>query len=202
MPYTLRSFRAGLLTVLAVGSIFFTVGCGGDEESAPSADDPAASTSPDSDEAAPDAGESDPEVFDTDPCELLTDADVKDILGTAAKGESQVEGDAETGQPGQCLWEADGSVDLAAPNETPFSVAVAAGDVAWYTNNQPLVEEDASFEQVTGIGDEAFAGDTRGGFQVGGAGITVELGISADPASHDTVVDVLERVEANYSPPD
>lgn len=201
MPSTRGSMRTALLTVLAAGAIVLAVGCGDDEESTPAVDTSATATSSESDEAALGDAESDPQVFDTDPCGLLTDADVKEILGGSAKGESQVEGDAETGQPGQCLWEAGGSVDLAAPNDSPFSVAVAAGDQAWYVNNQSLVEQDASFEQVTGIGDEAFAGDTRGGFQVGGAGITVELGIAADPASHDTVVDVLERVEANYAPP-
>lgn len=73
-----------------------------------------------------------------------------------------------------------------------------AGDEAWYANSRSLVEEDESFEEPDGIGDEAWAGNTRGGVLIGDAGITVELGISADPGSHDVTVDALERVEANY----
>lgn len=191
--------RRVLVSLLAAGALTLVPGCGDDEDSNDSADAPAeTSSAPETDDT--DAGATDPAVFDTDPCSLLTDADVKALLGKAVDGSLEVEGDAEAQQPGQCLWESGEAVDLAAPNDRPFTIIVSAGDQLWYDNNVSLVEEDESFEELEDLGDAAFAGNTRGGFLAGSAGITAELGISADPASHEVVLDALERVEANYEP--
>jgi hypothetical protein len=179
--------RRFALALLAASALALAPGCGDDDEPVDGGD-------------ATTAGATDAAVFDTDPCALLTDADVKALLGKAVEGKLEVEGDADALQPGQCLWESGEPVDLAAPSARPFSIIVSAGDQIWYDNNVSLVEEDESFEELDDLAEAAFAANTRGGFLAGGAGITVELGISSDPASHEVVLDALQRVEANYEP--
>ncbi len=185
-----------LVSLLAAGALALVAGCGDDEDSNDADAPPATASAPETDDA--DAAAPDAAVFDTDPCSLLTAADVKALLGKAVEGSLEVEGDAEALQPGQCLWESGEPVDLVEPNARPFSIIVSAGDRLWYDNNLSLVSDDESFEEIDGIADAAFAGNTRGGFLAGGAGITAELGISSDPASHRVVLDALERVAAGY----
>jgi hypothetical protein len=182
----------GALTV--AGALVLAAGCGDDDEPA----DERTTAAEETEATETESGTDTTAVFDTDPCSLLTEADVKALLGKAVDGKLEVEGDAEAQQPGQCLWESGEPVDLAAPNTTPSTIIVSAGDQLWYDNNVSLVEADESFEEIDGLADAAFAGNTRGGFLAGGAGITAELGISSDPASHEVVLDALERVEANY----
>ena len=184
-----------MLAVLVAALIAVAIGACGDDDETTTDKTPAQSQTGDPSFSA---SNHDSAGFDVDPCSLLTDEDVKAIMGESVEGELKAKANAETGQPGQCFWETGGAVDLAAKNATPFSVVVSAGDDAWYENNRGLVEEDESFEEPDGIGDEAFAGDTRGGALVDEAGITVELGISSAPSSHDAVVDALERAVANY----
>ena len=189
--------RQVIVALIAAGALALATGCGDDDEPVDSGDETTAAA-PETGE--PDAGATDAAVFDTDPCTLLSDADVKALMGKAVEGSLEVEGDAQTQQPGQCLWESGEPVDLTAPNTTPSSIIVSAGDQAWYDNNAILIEDDESFEELDDLGDAAFAGNTRGAILIGAAGLTAELGISADPSSHEVVLDALERVEANYEP--
>ncbi len=197
-----RHLRTLLMLFTAIAALSL-VACGDDEgESGEAAEEVSAATE-DASEQAEDvgfaAGNPDSAGFKVDPCTLLTEADVKALMGEPVNGDQRSKADPESGQPGQCFWELGGSVDLAAPNDTAFTVAVSAGDEAWYHNSRTLSEDDESYDEPSGIGDEAWAGDTRGGVLIGDAGLTVELGIAADPASQEVVLDALARVEANYS---
>jgi len=186
----IRGLGRSCLGALAVaGALVLAAGCGDDDEPAEEATTTAEASAAD-----------DPAVFETDPCSLLTSDDVKALMGKSVEGSLEVEGDAETQQPAQCLWESGEPVDLAAPNTTPSTIIVSAGDQAWYDNNAILIEDDESFEELDDLGDAAFAGNTRGAILIGPAGLTAELGISADPSSHEVVLDALQRVEANYEP--
>jgi hypothetical protein len=195
-----RARRAWIGAVCAAAAVSIA-GCGDDDDESAGTDETTTGGSVTSgsdsieDFASPNPDSS---GFAVEACSLLTEADVKKILGKAVEGKLRAKPDPESGQPGQCFWESGESVDLAAPHPVPFSVAASAGDGAWYANNLSLVEEDESFEALDGIGDEAFAGDTRGGVLIGDAGLTVELGIAAEPASHESAVDALERVASNY----
>ena len=169
----------------------------------------AGACSDDGDEAEPpDAGQTTAEpatdttvdaaaVFDRDACELLTDEQAGDLLGDAVTKEA-TPGDAATSQPSSCTWSgADASVDLGDPQLT--AITVFLGDRQIYDNTRVLAEDGETFEELDGLGDEAYAGDGEGGVLVGGAGITVTpIGSDAnDPATHDLVVDLLGILAGN-----
>ena len=180
---------AGLAAITLVA-----VGCGDDgyggdgSDSTTEASDVTETTAAPEDVAA---------VFERDACALLTDAQAAELLGDGVTKEASP-GDATIAQPATCTWSApDATVDLADPQ--PTALTVFLGDHQIYDNTRILAEDGATFEELDGIGDEAYAGDGEGGVLVGVAGITVTpIGTdSNDPATHDVVVEVLGLVAAN-----
>jgi hypothetical protein len=187
---TARGLLAAALAALAL----LLVACGGDDE------EPSATGAGEAAEEAEGGGEEAEETAapaEVDSCELLTEADVKDILGENVKGKSTSKADPSTGTPDTCLWELRGELDLSADNDDAFSVLVSAGDEAYFDSNELLVGEDESYEGLD-LGDDAYAGDTRGAVLIGGTSLVVQLGIAAEPESHEAVLDALDRVIANY----
>jgi hypothetical protein len=165
----------------------------------------AGACSDDGDEAEPpDAGQTTPsseaaaeaDVFARDACELLTDEQAGDLLGDAVTKEA-TPGEPATSQPSSCSWSGAGGVDLGDPQLT--GITVFLGDHQIYDNTRVLAEDGDTFEELDGVGDEAYAGDAEGGVLVGDAGITVSpIGTDAnDPATHDLVVDLLGLLAEN-----
>jgi hypothetical protein len=136
-------------------------------------------------------------VFDRDACALLTDAQAAELLGDGLTKEA-TPGDAATAQPATCTWSGpDAAVDFVDPQ--PTALTVFLGDHQIYDNTRILAEDGDTYEELEGIGDEAYAGDGEGGVMVGLVGITVTpIGTdSNDPATHDVVVDLLGLLAAN-----
>ncbi len=184
--------------VLLILGLLVAVGCGSDDDTEGTAQEAAEATE-EATAAAEDAvaeDENGGEVADVDPCTLLTDEDTKALLAKAVEGKTASKADPASGTPGSCLFELGGSVDLTEPK--PFSVGTTVADEFWFSSSMGLVEDDESFEELTGIGDQAFAGNTRAGALFGATAITVELGAPAGPESHDLAVEALERAVANY----
>lgn len=192
-----RGWRATVLVCGCTGLALVT-GCGGDDEAGETstATVEVATTATTTASTTTEAEDGSTALLALDPCSLLAESDVKAILGTAVEGELAVEPDPETGTPGRCAWEA-GGADLSDPDAV-FSIVVSTGDEAWYESNADLVAGDESFEELDGIADAAFAADTRAGLLSGGASLTVELGTASGPSSHETTLDALERLEANF----
>lgn len=188
-----------LAAIVAVGLVVVLIATCGDDDSEPGAsDEPAAEQSADA-EPAEDDGEAsdDSSPFARDACELLTDDDTEAILGERTEG-TFTPGEAESFTPGRCEWATGRPVQ---PNELRASgVAVFLGDEKIYDNTRIIAENGDDFEELDGIGDEAYAGGGEGGLRIGDAGITVTvIGVNTNsPDTHRLLVDILERIAANY----
>jgi Protein of unknown function (DUF3558) len=163
--------------------------------------DDAETTSPTTDSAEPGETtappEDDTDVFDRDACELLSDDQVAEVLGDGVASES-TPGDATIAQPAACTWSgADTTVDFTDPQ--PTGITVFLGDHQIYDNTRIIAEDGDTYEELDGIGDEAYAGDGEGGVLVGETGVTLTpIGADTnDPATHDLVVGLLGQVAAN-----
>ena len=169
--------------------LLVAAGCGDDAETT----EPVTQTEPVETTAAEDATA----VFDRDACELLSDDQVAAVLGDGVTSES-TPGDASIAQPAACTWSGpDSTVDFTDPQ--PTGITVFLGDHQIYDNTRILAEDGDTYEELDGIGDEAYAGDGEGGVLVGEIGVTVTpIGTDAnDPATHDLVVDLLGQVAEN-----
>ena len=136
-------------------------------------------------------------VFARDACELLSDDQVAEILGDGVTKEASP-GDASTSQPAACTWSGpDATVDFTDP--APTGLTVFLGDRQIYDNTQVLAEGDDTYEELDGVGDEAYAGGAEGGVLVGDVGVTVTpIGTDAnDPATHDLIVTLLGQLAEN-----
>jgi hypothetical protein len=187
---------------LSAAVILLVGGCGGDDEpdsaevprTSPVADQEAA---PVTDQAASAESRA---ALEQDPCELLTRADVEQVLGTPAKGKLVIGGDASAGEPGLCEWATGEPIDIDDPKRPPINIEVTAGDEAWFEQSRTRTEASDDYEQLEGIGDAAYFGLASGGVLVGGAGITVFAGglpIDASQHRRAVVADLLRRVAAN-----
>ena len=189
--------RLLLLLLAAIAAVVlvvvFVATCGDDDSEPEGSDEPAAEQAAGDGEPAADGAS----PFERDACELLTGADVETILGERVEG-TFTPGDAESFTPGRCEWATGNPVG---PNELRASgVAVFLGDEKIYDNTRVIAENGDDFEEFEGIGDEAYAGGGEGGLRVGDAGITVTvIGVNTNsPDAHRLLVDILERIAANY----
>ena len=135
--------------------------------------------------------------FDRDPSELLPEEQIEEVLGAAVTSES-APGDAATSTPSACLWSAqDQTIDLIDPRATGLTVFL--GDELIYQNTQLGAETTQTYEEIDGLGDAAFAGDSTGGVLVGEVGATVTpIGVNTnDPATHDLIVILVEDMAPN-----
>jgi hypothetical protein len=160
-------------------------------------DDGGEAEPPDAGQTTAGADEDVAAIFERDACELMTEEQAVELLGEGAWSYS-TDGEAEISQPSSCSWSAaDSSVDLGDPHLT--AIAIGLGDRQIYENTRVQAEDGDTYEELDGIGDEAFAGDASGGVVVGDMGITVyPLGTDAnDPATHDLVVELVGIVAQN-----
>lgn len=167
---------------LALVTVLAAAGCGDDGEASSTTTAAPADTTP---------------VFDREACDLLSDEQVAEVLGDGVTKES-TPGDASISQPAACTWSGpDASIDFTDPQ--PTGITVFLGDRQIYDNTQVLAEEDDTYEELDGVGDEAYAGGAEGGVLVGEVGVTVTpIGTDAnDPATHDLIVDLLGQLAAN-----
>ena len=188
MRLVVRAIALAAITLVAVGCGDDGYGGGGPDPTTEATEVTETTAAPEDAAAA---------VFDRDACALLTDAQAADLLGDGVTKEA-TPGDATIAQPATCTWSGpDATVDFADPQ--PTALTVFLGDRQIYDNTRILAEDGATFEELDGIGDEAYAGDGEGGVMVGVAGITVTpIGTdSNDPATHDVVVEVLGLLAAN-----
>jgi hypothetical protein len=187
-----RMRLGGWVAVLAAVTLL-SAGCGDDSDNG---DAPAGGVTTNETTADTEAADA-TDVFDRDACELLTDDQVAEVLGDGVTKEASP-GDATIAQPATCTWSGpDATVDFADPQ--PTAITVFLGDRQIYDNTQILAENGETYEELDGVGDEAYAGDAEGGVLVGEAGITVTpIGTDAnDPATHDLVVELLGLLAAN-----
>lgn len=179
-----------LVAIAAVAAIVIVVATCGDDDGEPSGSggETAQETS--------DGASSDGSPFERDPCELLTDADLRDLLGQAVEG-TFAPGEEESATPGRCEWATGRAVGDGA---RASGIAVFLGDEQLFENTRALAEGGEDFEQLDGIGDDAYAGGGEGGVRIDDAAITVTpIGVNTnDPATHDLIADVLQRIAANY----
>ena len=185
-----------LALIAIVALVVVLVASGGGDDSG--SDDPEQALESGEDGAG-EPPEGDPAAFTRDACELLTAADVRQVLGRAVEGE-YTEGDAETFTPGQCNWATDRQIDVTAPEPRPAAIQIQLGDSQIFDNTRSLAENGDDYAPVEDLGDDAYAGGGFGGLLIEGAGITVvPIGINVnDPATRELIVDVLERVASNY----
>jgi hypothetical protein len=126
-----------------------------------------------------------------DACDLLDEEQVAEVLGDDVTEELTPAG-PEIEQPATCSWSVpDASVDFTDPQ--PTGITVFLGDPAIYDNTRVLAENGDDFEELDGLGDEAYAGNGVGGLLVADQGVTVTpIGTDRnDPATHDLIVELL-----------
>lgn len=183
MPIAARRARIAAVAALAALALGAT-GCGSD----------------DADEGGDgDIASADGSPFERDACELLTDADVEEILGQPVEGEF-TPGDEETSTPGRCEWAAPQGGGASEGPVRPAAIQVLLGDEQIFENTRVLAENGDHYETLDDLGDDAYAGAGEGGLLIGGTGIIVTpIGVNVnDPATQELLVDAVSRVAENY----
>lgn len=196
-----------LASVVVVGLVaVFIATCGDDDSEPDGSDEPDAEQTADDTDSAADDGEDEggdeqggdgSSPFERDACELLTAADIEAILGERTQGTFSP-GDAESFTPGRCEWATGSPVEESELRAS--GVVVFLGDEKIFDNTRVIAENGDDFEELDGIGDEAYAGGGEGGVRIDDAGITVTvIGVNTNsPDTHRLLVDILERIAGNY----